>query len=63
MKYKLYKIKFLEVMFGNSEEEVVWVETEDEKNIYYTDGYDRWCYLEKDLEGKTYKTLDKTTKI
>lgn len=57
-KDKLYKIRFLTNKgFGNGEGETVWVQAEDEKNIYYTDGFDRWCYLEKELEGKDYEKI------
>ncbi len=45
------RIKFISVSFGNSEGDVTKVELETEKEVYYYDGFDRYCYLEKSLEG------------
>jgi hypothetical protein len=40
-------IVFLRGTFGNSEGDVVPVEESDSENVYYTDGFDRWCYMER----------------
>jgi len=50
-KNKLARIEFLVDMYGNGAGERVWIEDMDEKNIYYTDSFGRWCYLEKALDG------------
>ena len=41
-------ILFLADTFGNDAGDLVRVEDVDEANVYYTDGFDRWCYLERD---------------
>ena len=41
-------IRFVKGTFGNDADDVVEVEMETEGDYYYTDGFDRWCYIEKD---------------
>lgn len=55
IKNKLTRIEFLVDMYGNTAGERVWVEEMDDANIYYTDNFGRWCYLEKTLEGVEFK--------
>ena len=54
-KTHLARIEFLVDMYGNSAGERVWIEAEDGDNLYYTDGFERWCYVEKSLAGTEYK--------
>lgn len=54
-KNKLAHIEFLTDMYGNAAGDRVWVEEMDDANIYYTDSFGRWCYLEKALEGVEFK--------
>ena len=41
-------LRFLKSTFGNSEGDVVAIEREDDTAFYFTDDFDRWCYLERD---------------
>ena len=44
-------IVFLSGTFGNDAGDVVRVEsTDDEGRVYYTDCYDRWCYMERNAK-------------
>ena len=56
-KNKIARIEFLSDMYGNAAGERVWIESEDENNLYYTDGFDRWCYVEKFREGSEFKYM------
>ena len=47
-KSKLGYIEFLQSTFGNDEGDVVPVELVTDAEYYYTDGFCRWCYIEKD---------------
>jgi len=51
------KIRFLTGTFGNGKGDVVTLKEEDGKYIYYYDGFDRWCYLQKREEGITFEYL------
>ncbi len=52
MKY----IKFLKSTYGKDEGDIVKIENEDNENYYYEDGYDMYCYIEKD--SKDIKAID-----
>ena len=54
-KNKLARIEFLADTYGNAAGDRVWIEAIDDKNIYYTDSFGRWCYLEKTLEDIEFK--------
>jgi hypothetical protein len=45
------RIVFLEDSFGNSKGEKTKVVSEDDHNIYYYDGFRRWCYFTKNERG------------
>jgi DNA-directed RNA polymerase subunit RPC12/RpoP len=51
------KIRFLESTAWNDAGDETTVIEETDGEIYYYDGCKRWCYLEKSLEGKTFKFL------
>ena len=42
-----YYIRFASETFGCGVGDVVEVEEEDAEAYYYTDGFDRWCYIER----------------
>lgn len=49
-------IEFLESTFGNDYGDIVKIQMIDELgNVYYDDGFGRWCYLRKNEEGKIWK--------
>lgn len=52
---KIARIEFLCDMYGNASGDHVWIEEIDDENIYYTDGFGRWCYLAKALDGVEFK--------
>ncbi|MFA6018605.1 MAG: hypothetical protein WC776_05530 [Patescibacteria group bacterium] len=56
------RIEFLESAFGNSKGEIVKVVTENEKEIYYYDGFHRWCYVLKSEEGMAYRYIPAGTR-
>ena len=51
------KIEFLITTFGNDVGDIVEVIQESDKEIYYEDGFERYCYLNKDEEGTTFKYI------
>lgn len=54
----LFKIRLLKGMFGNSEGDILKVKMVDEKgDIYYYDGFHRWCYLEAAEEGIAWEKV------
>ena len=59
LKNKVSQIRLLVDTYGNSAGDRVLVEGDDEKNIYYTDSFGRWCFLEKALEGVEFKYIMK----
>jgi hypothetical protein len=53
------KIKFLiDKYFGNSAGEVVDVEEETELEYYYYDGFDRWCFVDRDKEDIEFEIVE-----
>lgn len=40
-------IVWLKGSFGNDSGDVIPVEEADAEKVYYTDGFDRWCYMER----------------
>jgi hypothetical protein len=48
-------IRMLCTMFGNDEGDTVKISSETDEEIYYTDGFGRWCYLLKKDEGKDFE--------
>lgn len=52
-----WKIEFMQNMFGNSKGEQVYIIQEDDDYIYYQDGLNRWCYVEKEGEGIVWKKV------
>jgi hypothetical protein len=57
MKYA--RIEFLETTHGNDMGDIVRVVGETEGEVYYWDGYRRYCYLFKSEEGTTYRYIPK----
>ena len=55
----LYKIEFLSNTFGCGIGKTTRVVAEDKDNIYYYDGFGRWCYLEKSLENEVWKKVER----
>ena len=49
------RIRFLTDGFGNDKGETVGITLSTELELYYYDGFRRWCYLEKSLEGKDFE--------
>ena len=56
------RIEFLENTFGNDIGDRLRVVLETNTEIYYYDGFGRYCYLEKSEEGIAYKVLPKKEK-
>ena len=52
---KLKHIRLIKDTFGNNEGELIEIEEETEGEIYYTDGLDRWVYLNKSEDGTTFR--------
>lgn len=44
--------------FADSEGDILTAEEETDNAIYYTDGFDRWSYLNKSEEGDIWVWLD-----
>jgi len=51
---KCKKIKFLTDSFGNSAGEVVSILEETKEELYYYDGFHRWCYVYKNEENVSF---------
>lgn len=51
------RIEFLEDTYGNSKGERVNLIQEIDDEIYYNDGFKRYCYLLKSEEGKVFKVI------
>ena len=59
----LFRVRLLTRAFGNSEGDILKVKMVDEKgDIYYYDGFHRWCYLEALEEGVTWERIGKAKK-
>ena len=57
-------IKFLESAFGNDPGDIVEILEITDNEIYYDDGFGRYCYLEKSEENKAFVyTSDPITSI
>ena len=41
-------------MFGDSKGSIIDIEHETDKELYYTDGFDRWVYVNKSEEGELF---------
>ena len=52
------KIRILEMTLGNYPGEEVEIEEETEGEVYYIDGFERWCYFEKSEEGKYFEYVN-----
>ena len=51
------RIEFLTNGFGNSAGDIVKVVEETEGEVYYYDGFRRYCYLNKSEEGTEYRYI------
>ena len=49
------RIRLLKSGFGNDKGDVITVEEETDLELYYTDGFDRWCYMYKSEEGDSFE--------
>lgn len=54
---KKSRIKFLQSTFGNDVGDIVTIQHEENDEIYYNDGFRRYCYLLKSEEGIVYKYI------
>ena len=50
-------ILLLKDTFGDRVGSIIEIEEETENEIYYTDGFDRWVYLNKSDEGVDWMLL------
>jgi len=57
------RIEFLTPGFGNSAGDIVKVVYETEKEVYYYDGFRRYCYLNKSEEGTEYRYIPKGIRV
>lgn len=60
---KQARIEFLETTYGNDKGDVVKVIKETESDVYYNDGFRRWCYLKKSEEGIVYLYIPAGTRL
>ena len=56
-------IEFLKTMGNNDVGETAEVVEEDELFLYYFDGADRWCYIDKWAEGRDFISTDDSAEI
>lgn len=61
MKYA--RIEFLKPGFGNDVGDIVKVVDETPGEVYYYDGFHRWCYLYKKDEGIDYRYIPKGERV
>jgi len=60
-KKKKPRIRILADMFGNDAGDEVNILTETEGEVYYYDGFRRWCFLYKKDEGVDFEWVRKPT--
>lgn len=53
------RIEFLQSGFGNDVGDVVKVVLETDGEVYYYDGFRRYCYVNKSEEGVSYRYIPK----
>jgi hypothetical protein len=53
------RIEFLQSGFGNDVGEIAKVVHETEGEVYYYDGFRRYCYMNKSEEGVNYRYIPK----
>lgn len=53
------RIEFLQSGFGNDVGDVVKVVLETDDEVYYYDGFRRYCYMNKSEEGISYRYIPK----
>lgn len=59
MSKPICRIRFLQDMFGNDTGDIVNVLSADNENLYYYDGFRRWCYMRLSDEGVEWEYVGK----
>lgn len=64
MSIKQYaRIEFLVSTYGNDKGDVVKVQDETEGEIYYYDGFRRYCYLYKEADKEDFRYIPKGQRL